>query len=408
MPDTPAAPGSPPAIARRVAAIEESATLAVTDRARVLKARGADVVSLSAGEPDFDTPAHIKAAAVKAIEKGLTKYTAASGIPALREAVAKKFADDNGLAYAPEEVMISCGAKHALYNIVLTLIDDGDEALIPAPYWTSYPEMVKAAGGKPVVVPTAEKDGFRLRPEALARRITERTRVLILNSPSNPTGAVYAEDELRALAKVLAPTNVWVISDDIYEKLVYGGARFACIAALDEAVKARTVVVNGVSKTYAMTGWRIGYAAGPKGVIDAAGRLQSQSTSNPTSIAQQAALAALQGDQACVARMVAEYDARRAYMVRRLNAIPGVSCLEPRGAFYAFPRVDGLYGKSCEGTAIDGSFALADLLLDKARLAVVPGAAFGADAFVRLSYATSMDAIGKGLDRLEAFARALR
>jgi aspartate aminotransferase len=399
---------APSVIAHRVAIIEESATLAVSDRARVLKAQGIDVVSLSAGEPDFDTPPHIKAAAIQALEEGFTKYTASSGIPALREAVAKKFLDDNGLAYKPDEIMISCGAKHSLYNIFLTLIDDGDETLIPAPYWTSYPEMVKAAGGKPVIVPTTEKDGFRMRPEALKKHITKKTRALILNSPSNPTGSVYTEDELRALAKVLEPTGVWVVSDDIYEKLVYGGARFVNIAALSEQVKARAVVVNGVSKTYAMTGWRIGYAAGPKAVIEAAGRLQSQSTSNPTSIAQKAALAALQGDQGCIAQMAAEYDTRRRHIVKRLNAIPGVSCIEPHGAFYAFPRVSGLYGKKAGGVKIDGSFTLANLLLDQARLAIVPGAAFGDDAFIRLSYATSLNAIDKGLDRLEDFARSLR
>jgi aspartate aminotransferase len=394
-------------IARRVAAIEESVTLAVSDRARVLKAQGVDVVSLSAGEPDFDTPPHIKQAASQALQEGFTKYTASSGMPALREAVAKKFAQDNGLAYKPSEILVSCGAKHSLFNIFLTVFDDGDEVLVPAPYWTSYPEMIKASGARPVIVPTPEQNGFRLTAAELEKRLGPKTRGLILNSPSNPTGSVYTEAELRALADVLSRRDVTVVSDEIYEKLIYGDARHVSPAALSPAMKERTIVVNGVSKTYAMTGWRIGYAAGPADVIEAAGRLQSQSTSNPTSIAQKASVAALAGDQSCIGAMAAEYDKRRRHMVRRLNAIPGVSCREPLGAFYAFPRVSALFGKTVDGVRIDGSTTLADLLLDKSRLAVIPGSGFGADDYLRLSYATSMAVIDKGLDRLEAFAKSV-
>ena len=374
----------------------------------VLKAKGVDVVSLSAGEPDFDTPDHIKQAAIQALQEGFTKYTASSGMPALRDAVVKKFQQDNGLAYKSSEVIISCGAKHSLYNIFLTVCDDGDEVLVPAPYWTSYPEMVKASGAVPVVIPTEEKDGFKLTPASLKAGIGPRTRALVLNSPSNPTGSLYTGDELRGLADALAGTGVVVISDEIYEKLIYGGAKHVSIAALSPDMKNRTIVINGVSKTYAMTGWRIGYAAGPAEIMDAAGRLQSQSTSNPTSIAQRAAVAALTGSQDDVAAMAAEYDKRRRHMVDRLNAIPGVSCFEPLGAFYAFPRVAGLYGKSVDGAKIDGSTTFANLLLDKARLAVIPGAGFGADDYIRLSYATSMAVIDKGLDRLEAFARSAK
>lgn len=393
-------------LSRRATEVEESVTLAMTEKANQLRAQGVDVISFSAGEPDFDTPEHIKKAAIDALQKGQTKYTAATGLPALKKAIAKKFERDNGLVYDPAQVVVSCGAKHSLYNVMQALLEEGDEAIIPAPYWVSYPAMVKCAGAKPVIVPTEEKDGLKVRPESLRRAITPRTRLFVLCSPSNPTGMVYSADELKALIEVLLETDVLVLSDEIYEKLCFG-VPFTSIASLHPDMKERTIVVNGCSKTYAMTGWRIGYAAGPREIMAAAGRMQSQSTSNATSIAQYAAIAALEGDQSCVEKMRAEYAKRRDYIVSRLRAIPGVACGEPQGAFYVFPRVSAFYGKKHRGQAITGSLALSEALLAHAHVATVPGSGFGGDGYIRLSYATSMEKIREGLDRLEKFVREL-
>ncbi len=393
-------------LSRRASEVEESVTLAMTAKANQMREKGIDVISFSAGEPDFDTPEHIKKAAADALAKGLTKYTAATGLPALKKAIAAKFQRDNGLSYEAGQVVVSCGAKHSLYNVMQAVLEEGDEAIIPAPYWVSYPAMVKCAGATPVIVNTEEKDGLKMRPDQLRDAITPRTKMLVLCSPSNPTGMVYTKAELEALADVVLQTDVLVISDEIYEKLVFG-VPFASIATTRPGMKERTVVVNGASKAYAMTGWRIGYAAGPKEIMDAAGRMQSQSTSNATSIAQHATIAALEGDQSCVEKMRVEYAKRRDAIVARLRAIPGVSCGEPQGAFYVFPRVSALYGKSANGRKIQGSVALAEALLEQAQIATVPGSGFGADAFIRLSYATSMEKIQAGLDRLEKFVRAL-
>ncbi len=389
-------------LSRRASEVEESITLAISEKAARLRAEGVNVIAFSAGEPDFDTPEHIKRAAVEAIGKGFTKYTPATGIPALKKAIVKKFERDNKLSFDPKQVVVSCGAKHSIFNIMLAVLEEGDEAIIPAPYWVSYPEMVKCAGARPVIVPTDESSGLKIRPEQLRKAVTPKTKMFVLCSPSNPTGMVYGAAELEALADVLLGTDVLVLSDEIYEKLCFG-VPFASIATARPGMKDRTVVVNGASKAYAMTGWRIGYAAGPAEIMAAAGRMQSQSTSNATSISQYATLAALEGDQACVETMRAEYAKRRDYIVGRLRAIPGVSCGEPQGAFYVFPRISALYGKSFKGQPVKGSAAFAQALLEGAHVAVVPGSGFGADDRIRFSYATSMEKIREGMDRVERF-----
>jgi len=393
-------------LSRRASEAEESVTLAITAKANQMREQGIDVISFSAGEPDFDTPEHIKKAAGDAMAKGQTKYTPASGLPALRKAIAAKFQRDNGLTYDPAQIVVSCGAKHSLYNVMQAILEEGDEAIIPAPYWVSYPAMVKCTGATPVIVNTEEKDGLKMRPDQLRKAITERTKVLVLCSPSNPTGMVYTAAELKAVADVCIEKDILVISDEIYEKLVFG-VPFASIATVAPALRDKVIVVNGASKAYAMTGWRIGYAAGPKEIMTAVGRMQSQSTSNATSIAQYATIAALEGEQDCVEKMRVEYAKRRDYIVGRLRKIPGVACGEPQGAFYVFPRVSALYGKKHQGKAITGSVAMAETLLERAHIAVVPGSGFGADDYIRLSYATSMEKIEKGVDRLEKFVKEL-
>jgi aspartate aminotransferase len=394
-------------LSRRASEVEESVTLAMTAKANAMRERGIDVISFSAGEPDFDTPAHIKKAAVEALEKGYTKYTPATGLPALKKAIAEKFRRDNGITFDPSQVVVSCGAKHSLYNVMQAILEEGDEAIIPAPYWVSYPAMVKCAGATPVIVETDESHSLKMTPAQLQSHLSPKTKALILCSPSNPTGMVYSAAELRALAAVLEKTDLLVISDEIYEKLVFG-VPFASIASVcSPALRERIIVVNGASKAYAMTGWRIGYAAGPKEIMVAAGRMQSQSTSNATSIAQYATLAALEGDQSCVEAMRQEYAKRRDYIVGRLRAIPGVACGEPQGAFYVFPRVSSLYGRRHQGQVLSGSVALAEALLEKAHIATVPGSGFGADGYIRFSYATSMENIKAGLDRFEMFVKEL-
>ena len=393
-------------LSKRASEAEESVTLAISAKANQMKEQGIDVISFSAGEPDFDTPEHIKKAATDALAKGQTKYTPASGLPALRKAIAAKFLKDNGLTYDPAQIVVSCGAKHSLYNVMQAILEEGDEAIIPAPYWVSYPAMVKCAGATPVIVQTQEKNGLKMTADELRKAITDRTKCVILCSPSNPTGMVYSEAELKAVAEVCIEKDILVISDEIYEKLVFG-VPFASIATVAPKLRDKCIVVNGASKAYAMTGWRIGYAAGPKDIMTAVGRMQSQSTSNATSIAQYATIAALEGDQGCVEKMRLEYAKRRDYIVGRLRSIPGVTCGEPQGAFYVFPNVSALYGKKYQGKAITGSNMMAETLLEKAHIATVPGGGFGADAFIRLSYATSMEKIEKGLDRLEKFIKEL-
>lgn len=387
-------------LATRVAKIKPSETLAITAKANALRAEGRDVIGFGAGEPDFDTPANIKAASIRAIEAGFTKYTPVGGTDELKDAVIAKLMRDNNLEYKRSEVVVSCGAKHSLYNLAQALLDDGDEVIIPAPYWVSYPDITILAGGVPVIVNAQEKDGFKMKPEQLQAAITSRTRAVVINSPSNPTGAAYSPEELKALAQVLLDKEILVISDDIYEKILYADFPFANIAQVEPKMKDRTIVVNGVSKAYAMTGWRIGYAVGPEQVIAAIGKIQSQNTSNPASISQKAAVEALNGDQSVVGQMVGEFRKRRDIIVKLLNEIDGIKCLSPEGAFYVFPNVSGIYGRSFQGQKITNSTELINYLLDEANVATVPGAAFGSDDHIRLSYATSLKNIEEGLKRI--------
>jgi aspartate aminotransferase len=393
-------------LADRLKTLAPSPTLAMQARAKALRAQGIDVISFGAGEPDFDTPRRIKDAAIRAIEQGQTKYTEVGGIPELRAAVCQKLRRDNGLEYAPDEVTVSCGAKHTLYNIVMALVNPGDEVLIPSPYWVSYPEQVRLLGGVPVAVPTREATGFDLDPDELRRAVTPRTKLIVLDSPGNPTGAVFSSAALTEVARLAVERDLWVISDECYEALSYEGHPVS-IASFSSEIRARTIVVNTCSKAYAMTGWRIGYAAGPKAVIKAMTDVQSQVTSNPTSVAQWAAVEALAGAQDEVAKMAGEFDRRRRVIVEALNAIPGVHCVMPKGAFYAFPNISGLFGKRHAGRVLRGSADVCAFLLDEARIATVAGIDFGSDDHIRLSYATSLEAIRDGVARMDAAVRSL-
>ena len=396
-------------LSERIGRIKPSPTLAVSARAKAMKAQGIDVVSFGAGEPDFDTPDNIKEAAMQAIREGFTKYTPASGIDTLKEAVCEKFRRDNSLAFDKSQVVISCGGKHAFYNLAQVLLNPGDEAIIPAPYWVSYPDMVRLAGGTPVIVPATEENGFKLTPEQFDAAFTDKTKLVIINSPSNPTGAGYTGDELSAIAEViLRYPNARVISDEIYEKIIYDGFRFTSIANCGADILKRTLIIHGVSKTYAMTGWRIGFTAGDADIIKAVSMLQSQSTSNPASISQKAALAALNGPQDAVAEMVRAFHERRDVTISRLNRMDGVTCVNPRGAFYAFPNLNSYIGKSYKDTRINDGYDLAAYFLSEVKVAVVPGDAFGAAGYLRLSFATSMAEINKGLDRIEEGLGKLR
>ena len=396
-------------LTKRVSLIKPSPTLALEARAKAMKKEGIDVISFSAGEPDFDTPDGIKDAAISAIKEGFTKYTASSGIIELRSAVADKLAKMHGLSYKAEDILISCGAKHSLYNLSMAIFEEGDEVIIPSPYWVTYPEQILLCGAKPVIAETSEKDGFLLKPEMLESIITDRTRGLILNTPSNPVGSAYDRQLLEKIAEIAVRHNIYVISDETYEGIVYDGFKQTSIASLNDDIFRLTIVVNGVSKSYAMTGWRIGYAAGPRYIIEAMGNIQSQSTSNPTSIAQKAALEALSGKyDDFISMMVGRFDKRRHYIVNRLRQIPGVSCFMPVGSFYVFPNMSGIIGRRFNDTVLDSSAGLAEFFLNEAKVAVVPGDAFGAPGFMRLSYATSMDNIEKGLDRLESAIKQLK
>ena len=388
-------------LAERTQGIKPSVTLVIAAKAGKLRAEGVDVANFSAGEPDFDTPERIKAAAVDALRKGMTKYTDVKGIEPLREAITQKYQREYGLTYRKEDVLVSCGAKHSLYNILQAVLDPGDEVLIPAPYWVSYSDMALLAGGVSKTIPTSEATSFRIRPEQLEGALTPRTRVFILNSPCNPTGASYNRDELLAISRILEKHDCLILADDIYEKIVYDNFQFHNIVALNSRLRERTIIVNGVSKTYAMTGWRIGYALGPGDIIATAAKIQSQSTSNPTSIAQAAALEALCGPQDEVAIMVREFEKRRDLIVERLNSISGFRCLKPQGAFYVFPNVSGLLGKTANGKKLDSPCDVADYLLEEAKAAVVPGGDFGSKEHIRFSYATSLEDIEKGCRRIQ-------
>ena len=385
----------------RAKSIKPSPTLAMDARAKAMKEEGIDIVNFGVGEPDFDTPNNIKEAAIKAIRDGFTKYTPVGGIDPLKYSIIEKFKNDNGLYYTREEIIVSCGAKHSLYNIAQALLSPGDEVLILSPYWVSYPEQVFLNDAIPVIVKTSEEDSFMVRPAELETYITKKTKALILNSPSNPTGLSYTKEKLGQIAEIALRHDFFVISDEIYEKLLYDGVTHTSIASLGDEIKQKTIVVNGLSKSYAMTGWRIGYAAGPKEIIKAMTNIQSQSTSNPTSIAQKAALEALNGPQDFINVMVAEFDKRRRFLISELNAIPGISCLSPTGAFFAFPNTSKLYGRSMHNKRISSSSDLALYLLEHAQVALVHGNAFGDDNHIRLSYATSIDEIKKGVNRIK-------
>jgi aspartate aminotransferase len=383
----------------RVKQLTPSSTLAITAKAKELRAQGHDVIGLGAGEPDFNTPDHIIEAAYEAMKQGLTKYTAAAGVIELREAVCQKLKDDNQLSYEPNQIVICSGAKHALYNIFQALINPGDEVLIPTPYWVSYPEQVKLAEGVPVLIEGKEENGFKIQPEQIEQAITPKTKAIILNSPSNPTGSIYTKDELSRLAEVILAHNVFVISDEIYEKLIYDGADHVSIASLGPDLFERTFVVNGVSKPYSMTGWRIGYVAGPTTYIRAMADLSSHSTSNPTTIAQYAALAAISGTQEPLHNMKVEFKRRRDTILPLLRQLPGVTCLEPQGAFYLFPNVKAAVEASPFATVDEWASAL----LEQEKVALVPGSGFGAADNVRISYATSLDVLEEGVARIKRF-----
>jgi aspartate aminotransferase len=394
-------------LAQRATHIKPSATLTINAKAKALKQRGVHVISFGVGEPDFDTPRHIQDAAMQAIRDGHTRYTAVSGINELKDAILDVLQKDYGLTYRRDNVLVSCGGKHAIYNLFQALLDPGDEVIIPAPYWVSYPDMVELAGGVPVVVSTAERDGFKLRPEQLKGAITAKSKVLILNSPSNPTGAHYRRRELSALADIILQHELTVLSDDIYHRILFDGQQWNNLAMLSDQLKERTFIVNGVSKTYCMTGWRIGYLVGNMDVVAAASKIQSQSTSNPSSIAQWASVAALRGPQDTVQEMVEVFQERCRYVLERLAGLPGVSCPTPAGAFYVFPNFSSYYGKSVKGRVVMNSLDLAEYLMEKANVAVVPGSAFGDDNCLRFSYAISMEELEEGFDRIAKALAAL-
>lgn len=394
-------------LSARAQRLQPSATLTITAKAKSLKAQGIDVIGFGAGEPDFDSPDHVKEAAVNAINKGMTKYTGVAGIDELKDAIIHRLKEDHGLEYEKSEIMTSVGAKHTLYNLTQVLFESGDEVIVPAPYWVSYPEQITLAEATPVILETKESDGFKITPESLKNCINSNTKALILNYPSNPTGATYNEQELRAIVDVAMNAGLIIISDEIYEKIIYGDTRHIPVAALGEDIKKSTILVNGVSKTYSMTGWRIGYAAGDKDVISAMSKLQGQSTSNPTSISQWAAIAAFTGDHKVIEDRTKEFEQRKNYIVEKLNQIPEITCFDPQGAFYVFPNVSGCYGKKFNGKVLNNSLDFTEFILDEAKVAVVPGVAFGADDYVRISYATSMDDIVKGIDRITEAVKKL-
>jgi aspartate aminotransferase len=393
-------------LSRIAASAAPSATLALDAKAKQLLRQGLAVVNFTVGEPDFDTPDNIKQAAHRAIQSGFTKYTAAAGMVELRRAIADKLRKENGLDYSPEEILVSNGGKQAIFMVMLSLVQQGDRVLLPAPYWVSYADQALICRAEPVPVDTTKTGNLKLTPRLLKKAITRRAKLLVLNSPCNPTGVVLTRQELEPLVELAIERGLWILSDEIYEKLIYDGLEHVSLAGLSAQARERVITVNGLSKTYAMTGWRIGYAAGPREVIQAAANMQSNATSAPNSIAQKAALEALTGPQDSVAEMRQAFDRRRHLLVEGLNGIPGVSCPMPQGAFYAFPDCRGLLGQSYRGRRVQNSLELCEALLDQAHVAVVPGSAFGAEGYVRFSYATSEDAIQEGLKRLRTFVEA--
>jgi aspartate aminotransferase len=387
-------------LSARVQQIKPSPTLAVNAKAKALKAAGADILNFSVGEPDFDTPEHVRNAGKAAIDAGFTRYTAVPGIPELREAIARRFADDHGWQYSPEQIQVACGGKHGLYNMAQALFGPGDEVLVLAPYWVSYPDIIQLAGATPVIVPLTEEKDFDLEADVLARYVTDKTRGIIINSPSNPTGSVISRAALEAIGKMAKAGNWVIITDDIYDTITYAD-ELPHILDVDPTLIDQTLVLNGVSKSFAMTGWRIGYTAGPQHIISAMNKIQSQSTSNPSSIAQKAALAAVTGPQDFPGQMKEAFIPRLDFILKALADIEGVTCVKPSGAFYVFPNISAYFGRSFKGKKIEGSLDLADYLLEEAMMAAVPGVAFGADRFIRFSFATSMDVIEEGMERLK-------
>jgi aspartate aminotransferase len=389
--------------------IKPSPTIAVTQKARELKASGKDIIGLGAGEPDFDTPDNIKQAAIQAIKDGDTKYTAVDGTPALKDAIIKKFERENNLKYQIDQITVGAGGKHVIYNAMMATLNEGDEVVVPAPYWVSYPDMVLLAGGIPVILECNEKQGFKINPSELEKTITKKTKWIILNSPSNPTGACYSEKDIREIAKVLEKhPHVYILSDDIYEHVVYAGFKFFTIAQID-SLKDRVLTMNGVSKAYSMTGWRIGYAAGPKEIIKAIAKIQSQSTTNPSSISQAAAVEALNGTQDFIKQRAKSFQERRDYVVKTLNEIEGIECLNPDGAFYVFPSCKGLIGKKeSNGNVIKKDTDFVQYLLENNDVAVVQGSAFGLEGFFRISYATSMENLKKAMEKISSFCKSLK
>ena len=385
-------------ISRRAASLAPSLTLAIDAKAKQMKAEGLDVVGFGAGEPDFDTPQHIKDAAIKALNDGFTKYTPSSGIPELRQAVADKFKRENGLIYKPGQVIISSGGKHSCFNVILATCEEGDEVIIPSPYWLSYPEMVKLAGATPIILTTTDQTEFKVTPDQLRNAITSRTRLFVLNSPSNPTGSVYTPEEIKTLGDICVEKGVLIMSDEIYEHLLYDGVKHKSVASFSQAHQDHTIIVHGFAKAWSMTGWRLGFLAAPEPIAKAIDALQSHSTSNPTSFAQKGGVAALTGPQDHLPLWLAEYARRRTYAHAKLNSIPGISCVNSKGAFYLFPNISKLGLKSADFCA---------KLLDQEKVAAVPGAAFGADDYLRISYATSLANVEKGLERLEYFCKTL-
>ncbi len=388
--------------------IKPSPTIAVTQKARELKAAGKDVIGLGAGEPDFDTPDNIKEAAIKAINKGDTKYTAVDGTPALKKAIVAKFKKENNLEYTTDQITVGAGGKHVIYNAMMATLNDGDEVIIPAPYWVSYPDIVLLAGGKPVVMECGEKQGFKINPLDLEKFITPKTKWIILNSPSNPTGACYSENDIKAIAAVLEKhKHIYILSDDIYEHITYEGFKFFTIAQI-ESLKDRVLTMNGVSKAYSMTGWRIGYAAGPKDIVKAIAKIQSQSTTNPSSISQAASVEALSGTQDFIKKRADSFQERRDFVVKALNDIDGINCLNPDGAFYVFPSCKDLMGKKdLSGKEIKSDTDFVQSLLENSGIAVVQGSAFGLEGFFRISYATSMENLKKALEKISSFCKSL-
>ncbi|MFQ5912099.1 MAG: pyridoxal phosphate-dependent aminotransferase [Nitrospinota bacterium] len=395
-------------LSERIASLRPSPTLAVTAKARELRERGVDVIGFGAGEPDFDTPEPIIRAAHKALEEGFTRYTAVSGIRELKEAIARKLLRDNDSPYRPDEIIVTVGAKQAYYSVCQVLLDPGAEVIIPSPYWVSYVDIVELAGGKPVICPLREEDGFNLDPDAVEACVTPATRAVLLNSPCNPTGAVYSREAVEAVVRLAVRKGLFLITDEIYEKIIYDGAVNVCPAGLSEEARAHALVINGFSKAYAMTGWRLGFVAGPRSVIDALETFQSQGTTNPTSFVQKAAVVAMDSPASVLEPMVREFERRRDVIVAGLNAIEGVRCTTPRGAFYAFPRVDGLFGREGPAGQVASSEDLCRYLLEEGEIATVPGSAFGAEGHLRLSYATSMENIQKGIDRMAQAVARLR